>query len=172
MTLDFISYAIYNTSRSYAIYNTSRRSVDLEVNLTFFNPLVITNGYLGEVSYVTLPRHNERGLCHVLKFYLLWIWLHRYGEHWSTCVYIACREAAIPRTFNEVVEVSNIRKGLSDLGIRAEFLNILDRRLQNKRTPDHVAKLWDEKFNGSIRQTIFEVISDIWQRTRSNQPIM
>jgi hypothetical protein len=51
--------------------------------------------------------------------------------------------------------------------------NILDRRLQNKSTPgDYVAKLWDEKFNGSIRQTIFEVISDIWQRTRSNQPIM
>lgn len=65
------------------------------------------------------------------------------------------------------------RKGLSDLGISAEFFNILDRRLQNKSTPgDDVAKLWDEKFNGSIRQTIFEVISDIWQRTRSNQPIM
>jgi len=66
-----------------------------------------------------------------------------------------------------------VRKGLSDLGISAEFFNILDRRLQNKSTPgDDVAKLWDEKFNGSIRQTIFEVISDIWQRTRSNQPIM
>jgi len=51
--------------------------------------------------------------------------------------------------------------------------NILDRRLQNKSTPgDYVAKLWDEKFNGSIRQTIFEVISDIWQRTRNNQPIV
>lgn len=46
MTTDFISYAIYNTSR---------RNVDLEVNLTFFNHLVITNGNLGEVSYVTLP---------------------------------------------------------------------------------------------------------------------
>ena len=65
------------------------------------------------------------------------------------------------------------RKGLSDLGISAEFFNILDRRLQNKSTPgDYVAKLWDEKFNGSIRQTIFEVISDIWQRTRNNQPIV
>jgi hypothetical protein len=65
------------------------------------------------------------------------------------------------------------RKGLYDLGISAEFLNTLDRRLQNKSTPgDDVAKLWDEKFNGSIKQTIFEVISDIWQRTRSNQPIV
>ena len=64
-------------------------------------------------------------------------------------------------------------KGLCDLGISAEYINILDRRLQNKSTPgDDVAKLWDEKFNGSIKQTIFEVISDIWQRTRSNQPIM
>ena len=65
------------------------------------------------------------------------------------------------------------RKGLSDLGISAEYINILDRRLQNKSTPgDDVVKLWDEKFNGSIRQTIFDVISDIWQRTRNNQPIM
>lgn len=65
------------------------------------------------------------------------------------------------------------RKCLYDLGISAEFLNILDRRLQNKSTPgDDVAKLWDEMFNGSIKQTIFEVISDIWQRARSNQPIV
>jgi transcription initiation factor TFIIB len=28
----------------------------------------------------------------------------------AACVYIACREAAIPRTFNEVAEVSNIRR--------------------------------------------------------------
>jgi transcription initiation factor TFIIB len=28
----------------------------------------------------------------------------------AACVYIACREAAIPRTFNEVAEVSNVRR--------------------------------------------------------------
>jgi gamma-glutamyl:cysteine ligase YbdK (ATP-grasp superfamily) len=65
------------------------------------------------------------------------------------------------------------RKGLSDLGISIEFLNILDRRLENKSTPgDCVAKLWDKKFNDSISQTIFEVICDVWQKTKNNQPIM
>ena len=65
------------------------------------------------------------------------------------------------------------RKGLSDLGTSIEFLNILDRRLENKSTPgDCVAKLWDKRFNDSIGQTIFEVICDVWQKTKNNQPIM
>jgi hypothetical protein len=32
--------------------------------------------------------------------------------------------------------------------------------------------LWDKKFNGSVNQTIVEVISDIWERTKNNNPIM
>jgi hypothetical protein len=64
------------------------------------------------------------------------------------------------------------RKGLSDLGVKAEFLSILAKRLENKTTPgEYVAKLWQEKFNGSTEQTVLEVISEIWQKTKNNQPI-
>ena len=65
-----------------------------------------------------------------------------------------------------------VRKGLSELGLKAQFLNILDSRLENKSTPgEYVVKLWDKKFNGSVEQTIVEVIHDIWQRTKNNEPI-
>jgi len=64
------------------------------------------------------------------------------------------------------------RRGLSDLGVKAEFLSILEKRLENKTTPgEYVAKLWQEKFNGSTEQTVLEVISEIWQKTKNNQPI-
>ena len=64
------------------------------------------------------------------------------------------------------------RKGLSELGLKAQFLSILDSRLENKSTPgEYVVKLWDKKFNGSVEQTIVEVINDIWQRTKNNEPI-
>ena len=64
------------------------------------------------------------------------------------------------------------RKGLSDLSIKPEFLGILDKRLESKNTPgEYVAKLWQKKFNGSTEQTLFEVISDIWEKTKNNQPI-
>ena len=64
------------------------------------------------------------------------------------------------------------RKGLSELGLKAQFLSILDSRLENKSTPgEHVVKLWDKKFNGSVEQTVVEVINDIWQRTKNNEPI-
>jgi hypothetical protein len=64
------------------------------------------------------------------------------------------------------------RKGLYDLGIKPEFLSILDKRLESRNTPgEYVAKLWQKKFNGSTEQTIFVVISDIWEKTKNNQPI-
>jgi gamma-glutamyl:cysteine ligase YbdK (ATP-grasp superfamily) len=64
------------------------------------------------------------------------------------------------------------RKGLTDLGIDVGFLNILDKRLENRISPgEYVAKIWSEKFNGSVSQTVYEIISDIWQRTKENQPI-
>ena len=64
------------------------------------------------------------------------------------------------------------RKGLTDLGINVGFLNILDKRLENRISPgEYVAKIWSEKFNGSVSQTVYEIISDIWQRTKENQPI-
>jgi len=65
------------------------------------------------------------------------------------------------------------RKGLSDLGINVGFLDILDKRLENRNSPgEYVAKIWSEKFNGSVNQTIYEIISDIWQKTKDNQPII
>jgi len=64
------------------------------------------------------------------------------------------------------------RKGLTDLGIDVGFLNILEKRLENRISPgEYVAKIWSEKFNGSVSQTVYEIISDIWQRTKENQPI-
>jgi gamma-glutamyl:cysteine ligase YbdK (ATP-grasp superfamily) len=65
------------------------------------------------------------------------------------------------------------RKGLSDLGMNVGFLDILDKRLENRNSPgEYVAKIWSEKFNGSVNQTIYEIISDIWQKTKENRPIV
>src|SRR5919106_1140614 len=65
------------------------------------------------------------------------------------------------------------KKGLSDLGLKGEFLNILEKRLENKNSPgSYVAKLWHEKFNGSVEKTVFEIISHMWERTKINQPII
>ncbi len=64
------------------------------------------------------------------------------------------------------------RKGLSDLGINVGFLDILDKRLENRVSPgEYVVRIWSEKFNGSVNQTVYEIISDIWERTKENQPI-
>ena len=71
------------------------------------------------------------------------------------------------------LQLDYARKGLSDLNVKPEFLNILDSRVENKISPSqYVASLWDKKFNGSVNQTIFEVISHIWERTKNNDPIM
>jgi hypothetical protein len=71
------------------------------------------------------------------------------------------------------LQLDYARKGLSDLNVKPEFLNILDSRVENKISPSqYVASLWDKKFNGSVNQTIFEVISNIWERTKNNDPIM
>ena len=64
------------------------------------------------------------------------------------------------------------RKGLKDLGINVGFLNIFDKRLENRISPgEYVARMWSEKFNGLVSETIYEIISDIWQKTKENQPI-
>lgn len=65
------------------------------------------------------------------------------------------------------------RKGLSDLGAKPDFLGILESRLENRNTAgEYVAKLWQSKYNGSVEQTLLEVVADIWQKTRNNQPII
>ncbi len=69
-------------------------------------------------------------------------------------------------------QLAYARKGISDLGIKPDFLNILEKRLENKTTAgEYVAKLWQTKFNGSIEQTLPEVVAEIWERTKNNQPI-
>jgi gamma-glutamylcysteine synthetase len=71
------------------------------------------------------------------------------------------------------LQLDYARKGLSDLNVKPEFLNILDSRVENQISPSqYVASLWDKKFNGSVNQTIFEVISHVWERTKNNDPIM
>jgi gamma-glutamylcysteine synthetase len=69
-------------------------------------------------------------------------------------------------------QLAYARKGISDLGIKPDFLNVLEKRLENKTTAgEYVAKLWQTKFNGSIGQTLPEVVAEIWERTKNNQPI-
>lgn len=70
-------------------------------------------------------------------------------------------------------QLSVARKGLSELGTKSEFLYILGSRLENRNTAgEYVAKLWQAKFDGSVERTVHEVIQDIWEKTRSNQPIV
>ena len=65
------------------------------------------------------------------------------------------------------------KKGLADLGLKEEFLDILEKRLENKTSPgNYVAKLWHEKFNGSIEQTVSEIIAHVWEKTKNNEPII
>jgi gamma-glutamylcysteine synthetase len=69
-------------------------------------------------------------------------------------------------------QLAYARKGISDLGVKPDFLNILEKRIENKTTAgEYVARLWQTKFNGSIEQTLPEVVADIWERTKNNQPI-
>jgi gamma-glutamylcysteine synthetase len=69
-------------------------------------------------------------------------------------------------------QLAYARKGISDLGVKPDFLNILEKRLENKTTAgEYVARLWQTKFNGSIEQTLPEVVADIWEKTKNNQPI-
>jgi hypothetical protein len=93
------------------------------------------------------------------------------------------RQASVQSGFNAAshfpmvdtikIQLDYARKGLSDLNVKPEFLNILDSRVKNRISPsEYVASLWYKKFNGSVNQTIFEVISDIWERTKKNEPIM
>ena len=64
------------------------------------------------------------------------------------------------------------KKGLANLGAKEEFIHILEERIENRSSPgDYVAKLWHEKFNGSIEQTVSEIIAHMWEKTKINEPI-
>jgi gamma-glutamylcysteine synthetase len=69
-------------------------------------------------------------------------------------------------------QVDTAQKGLSDLGIKPQFLNILERRIENRNTAgEHVARLWQSKFDGDVEGALQEVIADIWDKTKNNRPI-
>jgi len=36
---------------------------------------------------------------------------------------------------------------------------------------EFVAKLWQAKYDGCLEHTLQEVVADVWQRTKSNQPL-
>ena len=69
--------------------------------------------------------------------------------------------------------LSFAHKGLHDLGMKKEFLNILNQRLENRTAPeDYVANLWQSRSNGSVKRTLAELTQDIWKRTKKNSPII
>lgn len=64
------------------------------------------------------------------------------------------------------------RKGLEDLGIKPSFLNILESRVENRTTAgEYVAQIWQSAYRGDTERAVFEVISDVWEKTRYNKPI-
>ena len=70
------------------------------------------------------------------------------------------------------LELDFAKKGLYDLNINPEFLGILYRRLESKTSVGElVVNMWDKKFNGSLEETTVEVISEIWEYTKRNNPL-
>lgn len=69
-------------------------------------------------------------------------------------------------------QIAAAQKGLADVGIKPQFLNILERRIENRNTAgEHVARLWQTKFDGNVEETLQEVIADVWEKTKNNRPI-
>jgi gamma-glutamyl:cysteine ligase YbdK (ATP-grasp superfamily) len=65
------------------------------------------------------------------------------------------------------------KKGLKDLGLGPEFIGILENRLENKTSPgEYVSRLWDSKYNGNVYQTVSEIIQHVWDKTKSNSPLL
>lgn len=70
------------------------------------------------------------------------------------------------------IHLDNAKKGLRELNINPEFIYILEKRLHNKMAPSiYVSNLWEKYYNGNIDKTISEIILEVWQRTKDNQPI-
>jgi gamma-glutamyl:cysteine ligase YbdK (ATP-grasp superfamily) len=65
------------------------------------------------------------------------------------------------------------KKGLNDFGLKEVFLNLLEKILENKSSPgNYVAILWHEKFNGLVEQTVSEIVAHMWEKTKTNQPVI
>jgi gamma-glutamyl:cysteine ligase YbdK (ATP-grasp superfamily) len=75
-------------------------------------------------------------------------------------------------TENIMLELDFAKKGLNDLNVNPEFIDILQRRLDNKTSAGEVVvDIWDKKFNGSVEKTVVELASEIWEHTKNNKPI-
>jgi gamma-glutamylcysteine synthetase len=69
-------------------------------------------------------------------------------------------------------QLSFARRGLADLGTKPDFLDILERRLDNKMTAgEYVARKWHSIYEGSPVNAVSEIVADIWQRTKENKPV-
>jgi gamma-glutamyl:cysteine ligase YbdK (ATP-grasp superfamily) len=69
-------------------------------------------------------------------------------------------------------QVATAQKGLLDLGIKPQFLDVLERRIENRNTAgEYVARQWQAKFDGNAEETLQEVIADVWDKTKNNRPI-
>jgi hypothetical protein len=65
------------------------------------------------------------------------------------------------------------KKGLIDLGLGSEFIGILETRLKNKTSPAlYVSRLWENRYNGNAHQTVAEIIQHVWEKTKSNSPLL
>ncbi len=82
------------------------------------------------------------------------------------------------KTHFDIVETAKshlhyAKKGLSDLNLGSEFIGILESRLNNKTSPGlYIARLWELKYNGNVCQTVSEIISHVWEKTKSNSPLI
>ena len=65
------------------------------------------------------------------------------------------------------------KQGLKDLGLGNEYIGIIDRRLEDKTSPgQYVAKKWESQYNGNVYQTVSEIIQHVWEKTKSNSPLL
>ncbi|HEU5120879.1 MAG TPA: hypothetical protein VFT71_07805 [Candidatus Nitrosocosmicus sp.] len=65
------------------------------------------------------------------------------------------------------------KQGLKDLGLGNEYIRILEKRLEAGTSPgQYVAKRWESIYNGNVYQTVSEIIQHVWEKTKSNSPLL
>ncbi len=65
------------------------------------------------------------------------------------------------------------KQGLKDLDLGNEYIRILERRLEDRTSPSqYVAKRWESTYNGNVYQTVAEIIQHVWEKTKTNSPLL
>lgn len=65
------------------------------------------------------------------------------------------------------------KKGLKDLGLGMEYIGILEKRLDARTSPgEYIANKWESIYNGNANQTVSEIIQHVWEKTKSNTPLI